>query len=406
MSCKGFILMKRLLNVAGGLFSISIFPILSWLILAILLNQPHLSNVFALTYPLQFIWIFLKSAFGTGANIKKIKEKKENAVYSSIVFCLILSFAIFGLVALFVDDYIAFMNLEVNIYRELALYAIANLFLQLMFALIMEKLYFENKEKSANLHSLLFNLLAFISLIVPALITPNLTIIISIALSVSFIYILSLYIWQFKKFKFDFNILTNFKYESATLLDALFMLIIYLFGFRNAFSYGEEYVIAINFVALITDAQYDGLSAISTVAKIEIAEDNYLYKKALARSFVLGLIANLISIILFFSLFNVYNVNLTIGIIYLVLQITSSFIYCLNANLSAFIQLNHSFIKNTANKLFSKFARVGLAFLPTPYCNETALVSSDIILLVACLIIRFKYYTLKDGKLIEKSSLT
>ncbi len=138
--------MKRLLNVAGGLFSISIFPILSWLILAIILNQPHLSNVFALTYPLQFIWIFLKSAFGTGANIKKIKEKKENAVYSSIVFCLILSFVIFGLVALFVDDYIAFMNLEVNIYRELALYAIANLFLQLMFALIMEKLYFETKK--------------------------------------------------------------------------------------------------------------------------------------------------------------------------------------------------------------------------------------------------------------------
>ena len=55
--------------------------------------------------------------------------------------------------------------------------------------------------------------------------------------------------------------------------------IIFLFGLSNALEYGEKYAVALNFVALITDTQWDSFEAISTVAKIDISRRKFNYKE-------------------------------------------------------------------------------------------------------------------------------
>lgn len=396
--------MKRLLNIACGQFLISIFPIIAWIVLAFTLDNPAISNAFSVTYPLQFVANVLKSIFGTGANIKAVKNKNDNIVYSSIIICTIISLMVFGITAIFAKDYIKFMNMDVDTYYEFCLFSLGSSFFQLIFMLFLEKLYFEGKEKIANLHSLLYNILFLLGLFIPSLITKNFIIISSISLSISFIYVIAIAIWQFKKFKFDFNILPNIKYESATIASNLLMLIIYLFGLRNAFSYGEEYILAINFISLITDAQWDSIYAIETVAKIDISKDNYHYTKALKEAFILTGIASLSSIILFFSLFSFLEINLILGLIYLAFQILDIIIYSVSGNLCSFIQLKHSAVKNTTNKILSKVLRVCFSFLPTPFCNDIGQILGGIFVLVFCLIIRYKFFKVENGFLVPKET--
>lgn len=62
--------MKRLLRIAFNSAIFSFIPILSWFCLGLIVDK-NLANIFTLTYPLQFIWLLLKSIFGTGANISK-----------------------------------------------------------------------------------------------------------------------------------------------------------------------------------------------------------------------------------------------------------------------------------------------------------------------------------------------
>lgn len=75
--------MKRLLRISFNQAIFSIIPVISWMLLGIIVDK-NLSNIFALTYPLQFISQMFKSIFATGANINKEKDKNENAVLSSM----------------------------------------------------------------------------------------------------------------------------------------------------------------------------------------------------------------------------------------------------------------------------------------------------------------------------------
>ena len=63
--------MKRLIIIATNAIIFSLIPILCWFGLGILVDK-NLVNVFSITYPLQFIYSFIKSLFGTGAK-KKIR---------------------------------------------------------------------------------------------------------------------------------------------------------------------------------------------------------------------------------------------------------------------------------------------------------------------------------------------
>ena len=62
----------------------------------------------------------MKSIFGTGANICKEKEKNENSVLSGITLGTIIGFIVFGVIALNIESYIKFMNMDVSTYKEFA----------------------------------------------------------------------------------------------------------------------------------------------------------------------------------------------------------------------------------------------------------------------------------------------
>lgn len=397
--------MKRLLQIGSGLFVFSIMPIIAWFLLGITLGNPDIINVFSLTYPIQFIWLVFTSIFATGANIKRYKENDENCVYSSLVIGIVLGAIVFGVITIFIEPYIKFMNMDVETYKDFSIYSVVSLYIQLIFSFILEKLYFEDKEKIANIHSWIFNLLNSVVLVGLSLFTKNTSIIIIATLAVITLYVIGLLIWQFKKFKFSFNILNNFKYESLSIITNTFMFIIYLFGFSNAFEFGEKYILAINFVTLITDAQWDALVAIKTSAKIDISKGDYNYKKSIRNSFYFVIICIISSLIMFVSLFDLYDVNLTIALIMLSIQIIDYLLFVFTANLESFLQLNYSPIINTINGMLSTITRTLISiFILSPYCTEIGQITGTLVLLGLCFSKRFGHFMLtKEGYLVSNS---
>lgn len=66
--------MKRLFKIGAGQFIFSIIPILSWIVLSYVLGDSRISNVFSITYAMQFVYSTLRLFFGSGANIRKEKK--------------------------------------------------------------------------------------------------------------------------------------------------------------------------------------------------------------------------------------------------------------------------------------------------------------------------------------------
>ena len=138
--------MKRLLRISFNQAIFSFIPILSWMMLGLILDK-NLANVFTLTYPLQFIWQIFRSVFGTGANISKEKDKKENAVLSAMTLGIIIGFVVFGFIVINIKNYIEFMNMDYNIYKEFAVYSVIQLYIQLIFSFVMENCILKEKKK-------------------------------------------------------------------------------------------------------------------------------------------------------------------------------------------------------------------------------------------------------------------
>ena len=392
--------MKRLFSIGAGLFIFSIVPIASWLVLAIILGDSRISNVFSITYAMQFVWAILKYIFGSGANIRKEKENNSNAVYNSIFWGAIFSIVIFSIPLIFVDSYIHFFGQDVQFYKIYVFYSIFLLLLQTLFALILEKLYFEDRDKTANIHLFAFNLINFCTLILLCLIIKTTWVALLISLTVLVVYIIILYIKEFKKFKISFDFFKNIKYESANIASSFFMMLIYLFGFKNVFVAGEEYVLAISLSTLCTDAQWDTLGAISTIAKVDISKNRFDYKKQMRQSYFFSLIVMLSSLIMFFSLFSVYGVNLNIALIYLVFQFFDMILTPYTYILNTFTQIEYSPTLNTISYLSFKVLRSLLSiFILSPFCTEIGQITQAILAFLFYLILRLTKYKIIDNKL-------
>ena len=145
--------MKRLLKISFDLSLLSFIPIISWFLLGIIVDK-NLINIFTLTYPLQFIYYILKSIFSTGANINKEKDNNKNAVMSGMFIGTIVAIIIFLIILINIDNYIIFMNMDVNIYKTFTIYSVLQLFVCLEFAMILNKLYYEEKNQDTKYHLL------------------------------------------------------------------------------------------------------------------------------------------------------------------------------------------------------------------------------------------------------------
>ena len=360
--------MNRLLRISFNTAFLSLIPILSWFVIGILIDK-NLTNVFTLTYPLQFVWLLLKSIFGTGANICKEKEKNENAVGSGMTLGSIIGLGIFGFVALNIESYISFMNMDIATYKEFALYSVIQLYIQLVFAFLLEKLYFEDKNKLANRYCILFNMLNFVTLIISSLLFSSKMAIVITTLLVIFLYLIFLIAKTYQKFKLEIHMIKYIKYDSVEVFNSIAFFIIYLFGLSNVLEYGEKYATALNFVALITDTQWDAFEAIATVAKIDISKNKFNYKEHRNNAYQLLLLLLSTIFIMFVTLYSFYELNFGITMIYLSFELVNFVVFPIYRLKTCYLQLEYSAIKTTSNKIISSILRMVISFIKTPFCT-------------------------------------
>lgn len=397
--------MKRLLRISFDLSLLSFIPIISWFLLGIIVDK-NLINIFTLTYPLQFIYYIIKSIFSTGANISKEKDKNENAVMSGLMLGTIVSIIIFTIILLNVDNYINFMNMDISTYKNFTIYSILQLFICLEFAMMQYKLYYEEKNKLANKHSLVFNLLNFILLIGTSLITKNQVIIIATTLIPLTLYTLYIYIKNSNKFKFNINVLKCIKYDSVELFNNIAFFLIFLFGLSTALEYGEMYATALTFIALITDTQWDTFDAIKEAATIDISKRKFNYIEHRNNAYkLLGILFGT-SLMMFALLYGFYNLDFKITMIYFSFEIVNFLIYPIYRIKTCYLQLEYSAFKTTSNKVIASILRMFISLLKTPFCTGIGQVCSSIYQFITVSIMFGHNFKIdKTGCVVKKKSI-
>lgn len=397
--------MKRLLRISFDLSLLSFIPIISWFLLGIIVDK-NLINIFTLTYPLQFIYYIIKSIFSTGANISKEKDKNKDAVMSGLILGTIVSIIIFTIILLNVDNYISFMNMDISTYKNFTIYSILQLFICLEFAMMQDKLYYEEKNKLANKHSLVFNLLNFILLIGTSLITKNQIIIIATTLIPLAIYTLYIYIKNINKFKFNINVLKCIKYDSVELFNNIAFFLIFLFGLSNALEYGEMYATALTFIALITDTQWDTFDAIKEAATIDISKRKFNYIEHRNNAYkLLGILFGT-SLIMFVLLYGFYDLDFKITMIYFSFEIVNFLIYPIYRIKTCYLQLEYSAFKITSNKIIASILRMFMSLLKTPFCTGIGQVCSSIYQFITVSIMFGHNFKIdKTGCVVKKKSI-
>ena len=394
--------MKRLLRISFDLSLLSFIPIISWFLLGIIIDK-SLINIFTLTYPLQFIYYIIKSIFSTGANISKEKDKNENVVMSGLVLGTIISIIIFMIILLNVDNYINFMNMDINTYKNFTIYSILQLFISLEFAMMQDKLYYEEKNKLANKNSVIFNLINFVLLIGTSLITKNQIIIISTTLIPLLLFTIYIYIKNSNKFKLNINLLKCIKYDSVELFNNIAFFLIFLFGLSNALEYGESYATALTFVALITDTQWDTFDAIKEAATIDISKGKFNYKEHRNNAYKLLSILFGSSLVMFGILYSFYDLNFKITMIYFSFEIVNFLVYSIYRIKTCFLQLEYSALKTTSNKILALILRMSISLLKTPYCTGIGQVCSSLYqFITVSIIFKLNFNVDKTGKVLKK----
>lgn len=394
--------MKRLLRISFDLSLLSFIPIILWFLLGIIIDK-NLINIFTLTYPLQFIYYIFRSVFSTGANISKEKDKNKDAVMSGLVIGSIISLITFLLILLNIDGYINFMNMDVNTYKTFAIYSVIEIFVSLEFSFILNKLYYENENKIANKYSIMFNLLNLVLLVGTSLITKNQSIIVITTLIPLFLFTLYIIIKNSDRFKLKLNIFKCIKYDSVELFNNIGFLLIFLFGLSNAINFGEKYTLALTFVALITDTQWDTAEAIVTAATIDISKNNFNYKEHRRNAYRLLSILFLTSLIMFILLYRFYDLDFKITMIYFTFEIVNFLIYPIYRIKTCYLQLEWSSFKTTGNKIFSLFLRMLLSLTKTPFCTGIGQVCSSIYqFITVSIFFKFNFKVDKKGNVIRK----
>lgn len=295
------------------------------------------------------------------------------------------------------------MNMDYNIYKEFAIYSVIQLYIQLVFSFVMEKLYFEGKEKLANKYMLTLNILNFGILIGTSLLTKNKTAVVITTLISIFIYTLYVTIKQYKKFKFEVQLLNNIKYESVSIARDVFFFLTYLFGFSNVLEFGKEYTTALNFVALITDTQWDSLGAIDTVAKIDISKGKFNYKVHRKNAYKLLGILLFTSFLMLLLTYRFYELNLVIILLYLSVEVVNFLVEPLYELKVCYLQLTNKFkTKVTTNKIAASGIRTLASFLKTPFCTAIGQSLSMLEQLLIVNILFYKHFRISKEGTVEK----
>lgn len=322
---------------------------------------------------------------------------------SGLIIGSIVSIIIFAIILLNIDRYISFMKMDIEIYKTFTIYSVLELFITLQFAMILDKLYYEEKNTLANKYSVIFNMLNFIVLIAVSMITKNQTIIVTATLIPLAIFTAYIFIKNCNKSKLKLNIFKCIKYNSVELFDNIAFFLIYLFGLSNALEFGEKYAIALTFISLITDTQWDTTEAISTAATIDISKNNFNYKEHRNNAYKLLAILFATIFIMFALLYSFYDLDLKIVMIYLGFEIINFIIYPIFKIKTCYLQLEWSALKTTTNKIAASIIRMIMSLLKNPFCTGIGQVSSYIYQFITVgLFFKLNYKVDENGSVIKK----
>lgn len=397
--------MKRLLRISFDLSLLSFIPIVSWFLLGIIVDN-NLINIFTLTYPLQYIYYIIKSVFSTGASISRERDNNDSAVMSGLVLGTFIAIIIFAYILFNVDSYIRFMNMSVDLYRNFTIYSILQLLITLVFSMIQNKLYYEGKNKIANKNSLIFNLLNFVLLIGTSLITKNQVIIIIATLIPLVLFTIYMFIDNSSIFRFRVDIFKWIRYDSAELFNNCAYLIIFLFGLSNTLEYGEVYALAITFVALITDTQWDTMDAIVVDANIDISKNRFNYNEHINNAYKLLSILFGTSFVMFGVLYWFYDLDLRVTILYFSFEIINFLLYPIYRIKICYLQIEYSAFKSTVNKIIASVLRMGMSLVESPFCTGIGQICSSFYQFITVNILFYWNYKVdKKGNVIRKNKL-
>ena len=209
---------------------------------------------------------------------------------------------------------------------------------------------------------------------------------------------------SFDKFKLKFNIFNFIKYDSVELFNNVAFFFIFLFGLSNALEFGEQYALALTFVALITDTQWDVYDAISVSAKIDISKNKFNYKQHRNNAYKLFSILLFSVFVMFIILYRFYDLDLKLVAIYFSFELINFSIYPIYKLKTCFLQLEYSALKTTINKMISSGLRMFISLFKTPFCTGLGQVSSSIYQLISLNIIFNKNFKIdKDGFIQQKT---
>ena len=382
--------MNRLLRISFDTLLTSLTPILGWFLLGILVDE-NLINIFSLIYPIQFIISAIKSVFGTGANVSSIRNNNKNSVYSGILIGSIIGAIILGIIVINIEKYISFMNMDIDTYKIFGTYGVIQMFLQLLLNLSLCKLYFEDENKRANKYSFLFNIINFSTLILLCIITKEQIIIVIITTIVSSIFVTIMLFRLVKRTKIQINILDCIKYDAVELFHQISMFLIYLFGFKTSFDFGEKYILATSFATLITDTQWDAAHSIKIIAQIDIAKKVFSYKEHFINSKKLLYLLIATTLIMGTILYPFYHTDILVTLIITGIELICLYMYPFYITKITFLQMEFSAIKATISKQIANILRIICSFLPTPFCTSIGLMISAIYQLLST-----NYYITKN----------
>ena len=160
---------------------------------------------------------------------------------------------------------------------------------------------------------------------------------------------------------------------------------------------------ALNFVALITDTQWDAFDAISTVAKIDISKGKFNYLEHRKNGYKLLVVMLLSVFLMFIIMCNFYTLDIKLTFIYLAFEIVNFVIYPIYRLKTCFLQLEYSAIKITSNKFVASTLRTFLSFLKTPFCTGIGQCCSSLYQFITTSIIFNLNYKVNKKGYIEKT---
>ena len=105
------------------------------------------------------------------------------------------------------------------------------------------------------------------------------------------------------------------------------MFLIYLFGFKTSFDFGEKYILATSFATLITDTQWDAAHSIKIIAQIDIAKKVFSYKEHFINSKKLLYLLIATTLIMGTILYPFYHTDILVTLIITGIELICLYMY-------------------------------------------------------------------------------